>query len=81
LAQLQQAIASGDRATLKLIAHTIKGVAANLSACRLQQSAGQLEGQANSAAIEQQKLLAKQITEQAGILLERLRQQPGNGTH
>ena len=81
LAQLQQAIASGDRATLKLIAHTIKGVAANLSACRLQQSAGQLEGQANSAAIEQQKLLAKQIEEQAGILLERLRQQPGNGTH
>ena len=75
LTQLQQAVASGDRATLKLTAHTIKGVAANLSACRLQQSADQLEGQADHAEMNRLQLSARQIAEQTGLLLERLQQQ------
>lgn len=75
LAQMQQALASGDRATLKRTAHTIKGVAANLSASRLRQSAGQLEVQADSAEMNRLQLSSRQIAEQAGLLLERLRQQ------
>ena len=74
LTQLQQAVASGDRAALKQTAHTMKGVAANLSACRLQQRADQLEGQADRAEMSQLHLLTQQISEQTGLLLERLRQ-------
>ncbi|MCE1226141.1 MAG: response regulator [Geobacteraceae bacterium] len=75
LTQLQQAVASGNRAALKQTAHTMKGVAANLSAYRLQQRADQLEGQADRAEMSQLHLLTQQISEQTGLLLERLRQQ------
>ena len=75
LTRLQQAVEAGDRVTLKLTAHTIKGVAANLSASQLHQVADQLEGQAAHAEMTHLKQLVQQISEKIGHLLDRLRQQ------
>lgn len=73
--QMQQAVDSGDRVALKHTAHIIKGMAANLSAYRLQQSADQLERQVDSAEMSRLQMLTRQTAEQTGLLLELLQQE------
>ena len=72
LQQMQQALISEDRAALRQAAHTIKGMAANLSAYRLQQVASQLEDKTESATFSQLQLLVTQVAEQVIVLVELL---------
>jgi CheY-like chemotaxis protein/HPt (histidine-containing phosphotransfer) domain-containing protein len=79
LQQMQQALISEDRAALRQAAHTIKGMAANLAAYRLQQVAGQLEGQAERADFHQLRLMATQVNQQVDTLLELLLKKGSSG--
>jgi HPt (histidine-containing phosphotransfer) domain-containing protein len=72
LEQLQLAVAGEDRISLQHAAHTIKGMAANLAALPLQQMAGRLEKQADSAELARLQVLAGEVTEQVAILLHLL---------
>jgi CheY-like chemotaxis protein len=77
LGQLQKNLAADDLGGAKQTAHTIKGIAANLGGCRLQQVAGQLEKQLNSTDRPLIQKLTALVEEQAEALLERLREKTG----
>ena len=72
LQQLFQALHGGDRTALRQAAHTIKGVAANLGALRLQQAAAQLEHQTEQAPPALLQQLADTVEEQVTLLLTQL---------
>jgi HPt (histidine-containing phosphotransfer) domain-containing protein len=57
LRDLEDAIASNDRLTIQHLSHGVRGVAANLCALRLRESAGALERRCLDEAIELKSLL------------------------
>jgi signal transduction histidine kinase/CheY-like chemotaxis protein/HPt (histidine-containing phosphotransfer) domain-containing protein len=69
---LREALKTGDRMSMKRVAHTIKGMAANLAAPRLQQTAGQLENQTAETAFERLQVVAAAVEEQITELMERI---------
>ena len=72
LEQLQQAATAKDRTAIKHAAHSIKGMAANLSALQLQHSAGQLEHQPDTAGFPLLQQMTVQVEEKVTTLLEQL---------
>jgi CheY-like chemotaxis protein len=79
LEQLQQALVLADRPAINHAAHTIRGIAANLSALQLRHSAMLLEQQADSATLPLLQQMTHAIEAQIGTLLERLQLQTKNG--
>ncbi len=72
VSQLQQAIAEDNRSRLRLAAHTIKGIAANLGAERLRQAAALLEKRADSS-LQQLQLQLSRVEEQVEALMALIR--------
>lgn len=79
VSQLQQALGSPDwdqaQSSIKLMAHTMKGVAGNIGAVALQQSAAELEQSLNQPQTKEQVLaLTQSLTEQLTLVLRGLTQ-------
>jgi HPt (histidine-containing phosphotransfer) domain-containing protein len=77
--RIQHALLEGDRATAERLAHTLKGLAANLGAATLQAAAGQLETslrQDAAAALATADLLAP-VAAELQLLIGELRAAPG----
>ncbi len=70
LQQLRQALQEMDRTALRQTSHTIKGMAANLGAPRLQQAAAQFEHQSQEAPPSLLHQMATGLEEQTALLLE-----------
>ncbi len=78
--QLQQALDRGSHKEIRQAAHTIKGIAANIGALRLQKAALELERQAEAnVSVDLLQELATRLFEQQQILLELLHRLPPLG--
>lgn len=72
--ELQQAVEAEDTENTRILAHTIKGSAANISALQLQDIASKLEQAANNADISAFKLLYSELNEAFNSLKTHLSQ-------
>ena len=72
--ELQQAVEAKDTENTRILAHTIKGSAANISALQLQDIASKLEQAANNADISAFKLLYSELNEAFNSLKTHLSQ-------
>ncbi len=74
LEKIQKALLDNDRWKIRLEAHTIKGIAANIGAARLNVMAKQLENFAETKSIDLLKVVVMDLEKETGILLKNIRQ-------
>lgn len=77
LASLSEAIDLRDAVRIRVAAHTLKGAAANLSACRLQYAAATLEQLGAESRLDAAAACWKTVMMEASLALQALRALPG----